>query len=185
MVVLEHVTGLAIIGLQVIAPGVEGIETFGHLVYRSSTPVRKPGEKIDLDAAAQACARGVLQSAALSEGQAQIVTLSGGVETEGSSIEHALGQAADWLELEETELVVLVETNPGEGWACALLLTLERFALDNGKTIYAVIGGAAQAGVGQPDLLGKKCLPAGHAIGLGSSGVDWAAGNSEPGQSQL
>ena len=156
MVVLEHVRGLAIIGMQVIAPGIDGIESFGHLIYRNSVPTGLSGRGIALADAVQVCVRSVLQAAALSEVQAHVIVLSGGAEIGESSIALALGEAAHLLDTEETDAVVLVETNPSEGSVCALLLALERFALDNGKTIYAIIAGAAQADGSQSDSTGVE-----------------------------
>ncbi len=149
MAELGHVSGLAIIGMQVMAPGVEGIERFGRLVYRGLPTTGQFEGHVTLTEADQACARSVLQSAAMNEAQVRVIELSGEPEKQGLRIAHALGKAADWLESEEAEAVLLLETNPGEGSVCAVLLALEKFAVENGKTVYAVIAAAAQSGAGQ------------------------------------
>jgi len=162
MAELEHVSGLAIIGMQVMAPGGEGIERFGRLVYHGLPPAGQLEGGVSLAEAAQACARGALQSAAVRQEQARVIALSGGPERDGLRIAQALGAAADWLESGETEAALLVENNPGQGSACAVLLALEKFAVENSKTVYAVIAGAAQVGEGEtgPVVVENACRQA-------------------------
>ncbi len=163
MAELEHVSGLAIIGMQVtlanqrvMTPGGEGIDRFGRLVYRGLPPAGQFAGSVTLVEAVQTCVRDVLRSAAVSEAQVRVIALSAGPEKEGLHVAQALGVAAHWLESEEAEAVLLVETNPGEGSACAVLLALEKFAVENGKTVVAVIAGAAQAGAGQTGPAGVE-----------------------------
>lgn len=200
MAELEHVSGLAIIGMQVMAPGSKGIERFGRSVYRGLPPTGQLEAGVTLAEAVQSCTRGLLQSAAMSEEQVRVIVLSGGPEKnvdlrilhtaavqnpqiesssagltlgrEGLRIAQALGVAADWLESEETEAVLLVEANPGEGSACAILLVLEKFAVENGKTVYAVVAGAAQAGGGPtgPAVVENACR---QALRSASTHPEW------------
>ncbi len=154
---LDQITNLAIVGISVLVPNGGGIGEFGRLVYRGLPVTGQFGDGQTLDAAIVEAIQQACGQANTKTGQVPVISLSpsiipilqahgiGSRVQDVSSVSDALVMASDWCESSGDDVVLLVEVQDDPQAVCALLVTESKSALDNARSIYALITGAARA----------------------------------------
>ncbi len=158
---LNRISDLAIVGMDVISPGIEGINRFGWLIYRGLLTFKHVSDKPVLINDAVQTVQSVLQQSGLSANQVSLFSLSpiqadafitGGfkgqmldLSANPNPVTASLATAEDMLNCGDAEAVLIIETQISSQTVSAAILTLYSFALDNAKPIYAVIAGASEA----------------------------------------
>ena len=153
---LDQISNLAIVGMSVVVPGGGGNDEFGRLVYRSLPVSGQFDETLTLEAAAVQSVRQVCGEARLKIGQVPVVSLSPSIVRilqdngigcrvqESSGVSSAMAMASDWFESGGEEVALLIEVQDEPQAVCALLVAEYKSALDNSRSIYARVTGAAE-----------------------------------------
>jgi len=154
---LDGITNLAIVGMSVIVQGGGGLDEFGRLVYRGLPISGQFDEKLTIEATAVLSARQVCAEARLKIEQVPVISLSPslvrtlqdnkiGSRIQGAAkLSSALLLASDWLESGDEDIVLVIEILDEPQAVCTLLVTGHKCALDNARSIYAQVTGAAEA----------------------------------------
>jgi len=154
---LDPIKNLAIVGMSVIVPGGGGIGEFGRLVYRGLPVTGQFGGLLTLEAAANQSVRQMCAEARVAIDRVPVVSLSPSLGRifqdnktglrvqEVSGVASALAMASDWLESGGEDVVLLVEAQDDPQVVCVLLVAEHFVALDNGRPVYALVTGAAEA----------------------------------------
>ena len=154
---LDHFNNLAIIGMSVITPDAGDINEFGRLVYHDLPLTGHFNESFPRETA---ISRGISKVCDLTPHQISkktVINLSPSITgilqndfpgnriIEVTGISPALTLASDLLEKGEVETILLVELHEDPQLFCSLLVTGHEYALDNKKSVLALMVGAAEA----------------------------------------
>jgi PfaB family protein len=154
---LDSFKDLAIVGMSVVVPQGGGINEFGRLVYRGLRMTGKFRDRVSLESAIVEVIRRICSEAHLEIEQVPVISLSPSLEgmlqnnrigsrvQAVSGVSPALTMASDWLESGGEDVVLLVETQEDPQEACAILVAEHKTALDNGRMVFALVTGAAEA----------------------------------------
>ncbi len=198
---LSRVKNLAIIGMDAAAPGSEGLRAYGRLAYRGLTVERPHAGQTAFETIILQNVQRALNTAGINPQEIPAFCLSPqpvyilqnaqtnrrvvDFSREINPLTAALSTATDWIDTCEAEAVLLVESLPEPQFTCAVILCGEEFAVNNAKTIYAVLMAATESSAPLTALSNALesvgILP--EQIGLieTSSEVDPTAGIQEPG----
>jgi PfaB family protein len=158
MSALSNSIDLAVIGIEISAPGFKDIESFGYQVYRGlNNPEEnnlRETEKTDpLLIITKICqqARVNYENTGLISSQSGLIAKvkQSGLKTNDAvnhegDIASVFVQAAEWLDSGAVDVVLLLDENLESHSISAILVSHLKYAVDNGKQVLAVIAGAAE-----------------------------------------
>ena len=152
---LESISNLAIVGMSVILPGRENTNEFGRRVYRGLPMTGQFGDGYSIKSAATDVIRQVCEEGRQAIEQVHIISLTPSISgiidnvnitkvQEVLGVIPALSAASDWLESSSDVAVALIDSQEDPSMVSAILVATQKSALDNARSMYAMVTGAAE-----------------------------------------
>ena len=193
---LSRVNNLAIIGMDAVAPGSEGLCAYGRLVYRGLSAEGKLAGRVTVDSIILQSVQRALNAAGINPQEIPAFCLSPQLadilqiaqtnrqvvdfSREINPLTAALSIATDWIYTSAAEAILLVESLPESQFTCAVILAGEEFATNNAKTIYAVLEAASESSAPLTALsVATTCKNALESVGILPEQIDLIETSSE------
>ncbi|MDP2964564.1 MAG: PfaB family protein [Pelolinea sp.] len=157
---LSNCIDLSIIGMEIIGPSFNDLESYGFQLFRGLKSKDSLGHQQLSDDDLKKVITKTIQQAGMNIGNVGVVTLQSGLQErinksgivitskdisdQKGGIASAWIAVSDWLENKAVDAVLLLEENRDNQSFSAVLVCTSKFAFDNGKQILAFISGAAE-----------------------------------------
>ena len=157
---LSNCMDLAIIGMEVIGPGFNDLESYGFQLFQGLKNENSPDQQTLSDADLKKLITKPIQHAGMTIENVGIVTFQPGLQErinqsgirfsfkcftdKNDDVTHVWNAASDWLESEAVDAVLLFEENQDKKLFSAVLVSTLKYSSDNQKQILAIVSGFAE-----------------------------------------